>query len=227
MSNVINGSKYKSSMPFIMIDMEGVITPEIWIGIALSTGIDELKLTTRDIQDYSVLMKRRLKILLEHNITLPKIQEIIKGMDLLKGAREFLDWLRSQVQMIIVSDTFIEFSKPFIEKLGYPTILCHNLVVNEGGIIIDYQERVLDQKKKTALCFKMMNYDIIAIGDSYNDIGMLVEAEHGIFFRAPEKITKEYPQFPVVHEYSDLKDLIISYLKLDDKSTSKSSKPKL
>jgi phosphoserine/homoserine phosphotransferase len=100
-------------------------------------------------------------------------------------------------------------------------------VVNEGGIIIDYQERVLDQKKKTALCFKMMNYDITAIGDSYNDIGMLVEAEHGIFFRAPEKITKEYPQFPVVHEYSDLKDLIISYLKLDDKSTSTNSKPKL
>ncbi|TXT61396.1 MAG: Phosphoserine phosphatase ThrH [Promethearchaeota archaeon] len=227
MSNIINGSKYKRSMPFVMIDMEGVITPEIWIGIALSTGIDELKLTTRDIPDYSALMERRLKILLEHNITLPDIQNIIKGMDLLKGAREFLDWLRSQVQMIIVSDTFMEFSKPFIEKLGYPTILCHNLVVNEGGIIIDYQERVLDQKKKTALCFKMMNYEIIAIGDSYNDIGMIQEAKHGIFFRPPERITEEYSEFPVVHEYSQLKDLIISYLKLDNKTASTSSKPSL
>ena len=188
--------------------MEGVLTPEIWISVAKETGIDELKLTTRDISDYDVLMKKRLKILKDHNITLYQIQKIINRMDLLPGAKEFMDWLRSVSQVLILSDTFIEFGQPFMEKLGFPTILCHHLEVDNHGMISDYKLRIDDQKKKTVQALKQLNYDIIAAGDSYNDTSMLQEASNGILFRPPQKVIKEFPQFPVVKDYENFKALI-------------------
>ena len=199
-------------MYMICLDMEGVLTPEIWIRVAKETGIDELKLTTRDISDYDVLMKKRLKILKAHNITLSDIQEIIDGMDLLPGAKDFLDWLRSVSQVLILSDTFIEFGQPFMKKLGFPTILCHNLEVDSQGMISDYKLRLDDQKKKTVRALKLMNYDIIAAGDSYNDTSMLQEASNGILFRPPKNVIQEFPQFPVVHDYKNFRALIAQYI---------------
>ena len=199
-------------MHMICLDMEGVLTPEIWINVAKETGIDELKLTTRDISDYDVLMRKRLKILKDHNITLNDIQEIIINIDLLPGAKEFLDWLRSVSQVLILSDTFIEFGQLFMEKLGYPTILCHHLEVDNYGMISDYKIRLIDQKKKTVQALKQMNYDIIAAGDSYNDTTMLQEASNGIFFRPPKNVMEEFPQFPVVNDYKNLKALISKYI---------------
>jgi len=196
----------------ICLDMEGVLTPEIWINVAKVTEIDALRLTTRDISDYDVLMKKRLKILKIHNITLNDIQEIINGMYLLPGAREFMDWLRSVSQVLILSDTFIEFGQPFMEKLGFPTLLCHHLEVDDHGMISNYKIRLNDQKKKTVKALKQMNYDIIAAGDSYNDTSMLQEASNGILFRPPSNVISEFPQFPVVHDYRNLKALIARYI---------------
>ncbi len=202
-------------MFIVCLDLEGVLTPEVWINVAKKTGIDELKLTTRDISDYDVLMKKRLKILKENNITLTDIQNIISGMDLLPGAKEFLDQLRSVTQIIILSDTFIEFAhKTFMKKLGYPILLCHSLEVEkESGIIMNYKIRLKDQKRKTVEALKKLNYTVIAAGDSYNDTGMLNEADFGILFRPPENVIREFPQFPVVTEYSDFKKLIFENLK--------------
>ncbi|MHA1144215.1 MAG: bifunctional phosphoserine phosphatase/homoserine phosphotransferase ThrH [Candidatus Helarchaeota archaeon] len=199
-------------MFIICFDLEGVFTPEVWINVAKETEIDELKLTTRDISDYDALMKQRLKILKEHGITLKNIQDIISKMELLPGAREFLDWIRTITQVLILSDTFIEFGMPFMKKLGYPTLLCHDLEVDEKGMISNYRLRIRDMKRQTVIALKKMNYDVIAIGDSYNDTGMLSEAKHGILFRPPESVIKEFPQFPVVTGYSDLKNLISKYL---------------
>ena len=200
----------------ICLDMEGVLTPEIWISVAKETGIDELKLTTRDISDYNVLMKNRLKILKDHNISLHDIQATIRKMDLLPGAKEFMDWLRSVSQVLILSDTFIEFGQPFMEKLGFPTLLCHNLEVDNHGMISDYKLRIEDQKKKTVQAFKQMNYDIIAAGDSYNDTAMLQEASNGILFRPPQNVIEEFPQFPVVHDYDNFKALISKYIGIEN-----------
>jgi len=196
----------------ICLDMEGVLTPEIWISVAKETGIDELKLTTRDVSDYDVLMKKRLEILKAHHITLYDIQKVINRMNLLPGAKEFMDWLRSVSQVLILSDTFIEFGQLFMEKLGYPTLLCHNLEVDNHGMISDYKLRINDQKKKTVQALKRMNYDIIAAGDSYNDTAMLQEASNGILFRPPQNVIEEFPQFPVVNDYKNLKVLISKYI---------------
>ena len=203
-------------MYMICLDMEGVLTPEIWISVAQETGIDELKLTTRDISDYNVLMKNRLKILKDHNISLQDIQATINRMDLLPGAKEFMDWLRSVSQVLILSDTFIEFGQPFLAKLGFPTLLCHNLEIDSHGMISDYKLRIEDHKKKTVQAFKQMNYDIIAAGDSYNDTAMLQEASNGILFRPPQNVIEEFPQFPVVHDYRDLKALISKYIGIEN-----------
>lgn len=196
------------------LDLEGILTPEVWINVALRTSIDELKLTTRDISDYDVLMKRRLEILRENNIPLQKIQDVISKMDLLEGSREFLDWLRSVTQVIILTDSFIEFATPLIRKLGNPTVLCHNLETDGNGMISDYKLRINNMKKKSVEAFNSMNYDTIAVGDSYNDVEMLKIAKHGILFRPPDNVIKEYPQFPVVTEYTELKKLFIQYLGL-------------
>ncbi len=202
-------------MFIICFDLEGVFTPEVWIAVSESTGIDELKYTTRDISDYDVLMKNRLKILENNNITLKQIQNVISKMDLLSGAKEFLDYIRKYAQIIIVTDSYIEFAMPFMKKLGYPLCFCHNLEINDEGIIKNYHIRIREMKKQTVLSLKKLNYDIIAVGDSYNDIPMLLEAKHGVLFRPPKNVIDKYPQFPVVNEYSELIDLLSSYLGFD------------
>ncbi|KKM74343.1 hypothetical protein LCGC14_1401270 [marine sediment metagenome] len=203
-------------MYIVCFDLEGVFTPEIWIAVSKSTGIDELKLTTRDIPDYDVLMKNRIEILKKNKISIKDIQEIILNMELLPGAKVFLDNIRIMAQIVIVTDSFIEFVMPFMEKLDFPTCFCHNLEIGKEGIIIDYKIRIKEMKKKTILAFKMLNYEIIAAGDSYNDVPMLLEAKHGIFFRPPKNVMEEFPEFPVVSEYSELKNLISNYLGLSD-----------
>jgi phosphoserine/homoserine phosphotransferase len=195
-------------MFIVCLDLEGISTPEIWEAVAKKTGIDELKLTTRDISDYDVLMKRRIKILKEHNITLHDIQEVIAEMDLLPGAKEFSDWLRSCVPVLFLSDTFIEFSMYFMKKLGYPPLLCHNLEVDENGIIQDYNIRIENHKAKTVKALKQLNYKVIAVGDSFNDTEMLKEANCGVLFDPPPKITKKFPHFPTVFDYDELKKFI-------------------
>ncbi|MHA1229591.1 MAG: bifunctional phosphoserine phosphatase/homoserine phosphotransferase ThrH [Candidatus Helarchaeota archaeon] len=201
-------------MYLVCADLEGIFTPEVWVNVALKTGIEELKLTTRDIPDYDRLMKRRLEILKENNIKLKDIQEIIEEIEPLPGALNFLNWLRENTQIIILSDTFIEFGMPFMRKLGYPTLLCHDLEIDKNGMISNYRLRIKDMKRKTVKAFKEMNYEIIAIGDSYNDTGMLAEATYGILFRPPENVIKEFPDFSVVYSYEELKSLIAKFLKI-------------
>jgi phosphoserine/homoserine phosphotransferase len=188
----------------------------VWIAVSKATGIDELKLTTRDISDYDVLMKNRIAILKKNKITLKVIQEIISKMDLLPGAKEFLDYIRSVAQIVIVTDSFIDFVMPFMKKLGFPMCFCHNLEVNEEGIITDYKIRISEMKKKTVLAFKKLNFEVIAAGDSYNDVSMLLEAKHGILFRPPKNVVEQFPELPVVNEYDELKDLISKYLGFSD-----------
>ncbi len=203
-------------MYIVCFDLEGVLTPEVWIAVSKSTGIKELKLTTRDISDYDALMKNRIELLEKNNISLKDIQEIILNMEPLPGAKEFLFHIRSIAQTVIVTDSYIEFVMPFMQKLGFPLCFCHNLESNEEGIIIDYKIRIKDMKKQTVLALKKLNYEIIAAGDSYNDVPMLLESKHGILFRPPQNVIDEFPQFPVVNEYSELKDLISNYLDLSD-----------
>lgn len=201
-------------MYIVCFDLEGVFTPEVWIAVSKATGIDDLKLTTRDISDYDVLMKNRIAILHKNNITLKHIQKIISKMDLLSGARDFLDYIRSVAQVVIVTDSFIEFVMPFMKKLGFPMCFCHNLETNEEGMITDYKIRTSEMKKHTVLALKSLNYDVIATGDSYNDVAMLLEAKHGILFRPPKKVVEQFPELPVVSEYEELKVLISNYLEL-------------
>ncbi len=203
-------------MYIVCFDLEGVFTPEVWIAVSKATGIDELKLTTRDISDYDVLMRNRIAILKKNNITLKEIQEIISKMDLLPGAKEFLDYIRSVAQIVILTDSFIDFVMPFMKKLGFPMCFCHNLEINEEGIITGYKIRISEMKKKTVLAFKKLNYEVIAAGDSYNDVSMLLEAKHGILFRPPKNVVEQFPELPVVNEYDELKDLISKYLGFSD-----------
>lgn len=192
-------------MYIICADMEGIFTPEIWINVAEITGIDELRLTTRDISDYDVLMKRRLAILDEHGLKLKDIQAVISKMQPLDGAKEFLDWLRSKLQVIIVSDTYVEFAGPLLEKLGQPTLFCNTLSVAADGSISGYILRQKDGKRKVAAALQNLNYKVIAIGDSYNDITMLKEAEKAILFRPPDNVKAEFPQFPITRNYEEMK----------------------
>ncbi|MFX1500015.1 MAG: bifunctional phosphoserine phosphatase/homoserine phosphotransferase ThrH [Promethearchaeota archaeon] len=203
-------------MYIVCFDLEGVLTPEVWISVSKSTGIEELKLTTRDISDYDALMKNRIELLEKNKISLKEIQKIISNMNPLPGAKEFLSHIRNIAQTIIVTDSYIEFVMPFMKKLGFPLCFCHNLETNEDGMIIDYKIRIKEMKKQTVLALKKLNYEIIAAGDSYNDIPMLLEAKYGILFRPPQNVIDEFPQFPVVTEYSELKSLISNYLGLSD-----------
>ena len=193
-------------MRITCLDLEGVLIPEIWIGFAKKTGIEDLKLTTRDIPDYNVLMKKRLGILEQHGLKLPDIQDVIATMSPLEGAKDFLDELRSESQVVILSDTFYEFAAPFMRQLAWPTLFCHSLEVDAGGRIVDYHLRMTDQKKHAVEAFKNLNFSTVAVGDSYNDISMLSAADQGIFFRPPETIRKEFPLFPVVSSYAELRD---------------------
>ena len=203
-------------MYIVCFDLEGVFTPEVWIAVSKATDIDDLKLTTRDISDYDVLMKNRIEILKKNGIKLKDIQEIISNMELLPGARGFLDWIRSLVQIVIVTDSFIDFVMPFMKKLNFPMCFCHNLETDEEGMITDYKIRIKEMKKKTVIALNNLNYDVIAAGDSYNDIPMLLEAKQGVLFRPPTKVIEEYPELPVVYEYSDLKNLISKFLDLHE-----------
>ena len=199
-------------MDIVCSDLEGIFTPEIWINFAEITGIEELRLTTRDISDYDVLMKRRLAILDENNLKLDDIQAVIAKMEPLKGALEFLDWLRSMMQVIIVSDTYVEFAGPLMEKLGRPTLFCNTLTVAADGSIDGYNLRQPDGKKKVALALKTLNYRVIAVGDSYNDITMLKAADHAILYCPPANVKKEYTEFPTVLNYAQLKNQLLKII---------------
>jgi phosphoserine/homoserine phosphotransferase len=195
-------------MYIVCADMEGIFTPEIWINVAKITGIRELRLTTRDISDYDVLMKKRLAILEKNKLTLKDIQTVIAGMHPLEGALDFLNWLRARVQVIIVSDTYVEFAGPLMEKLGWPTLFCNTLTVGSDGRITDYNLRQNDGKKEVILALQRLNYKVIAIGDSYNDITMLKAAENAILFCPPDNVKKEYNEFPTAFTYDELKNRI-------------------
>lgn len=191
-------------MEVVCLDLEGVLVPEIWIGFAERTGIDELRATTRDIPDYDVLMRQRLRILNEHKLGLPDIQAVIAEMSPMPGAREFVDWLRERFQVVILSDTFYEFSQPLMRQLGFPTLFCHRLITDEAGKVTDYKLRQKDPKRQCVKAFHGLNYKVFAAGDSYNDTTMLSEADLGVLFRAPQKVIDEFPQFDSVTEYKQL-----------------------
>ena len=192
-------------MEIACLDLEGVLVPEIWINFAEKTGIEELKATTRDIPDYDVLMKQRLSILNQHKLGLNEIQEVIDSLGPMEGALEFVDWLRERFQVVILSDTFYEFAQPLMRQLRWPTLFCHRLEVAEDGRIVDYKLRQQDPKRTSVKAFHSLNYRCIAAGDSYNDTTMLSEAEAGILFKAPKNVIEEFPQFPAVNTYEELK----------------------
>ena len=194
-------------MDFVCLDLEGVLVPEIWIEFSKFTGIEELKLTTRDIPDYDVLMRKRLSTLREHGLTLSAIQEVIVQLDPLKGAKSFLDGIRQDYQLVILSDTFYEFASPLMKKLGWPTLMCHRLNLSGDGIIEGYQLRQQDPKRKAVEALKSLNYKVMAAGDSYNDTTMLAEADAGFLFRAPDSVISEFPQYQVTSDYNELRTL--------------------
>jgi phosphoserine/homoserine phosphotransferase len=196
-------------MYIVCSDLEGIFTPEIWINVAEITGIEALRLTTRDISDYDVLMKKRLAILDEHHLKLSDIQAVIAKMEPVEGALEFLTWLRATVPLIIVSDTYVEFAGPLMEKLGQPTLFCNTLSVNGSGAISGYNLRQPDGKKKVALALKSLNYEVIAVGDSYNDITMLQAADHAILYCPPDNVKAEFSQFPTASNYAELKQQLL------------------
>jgi len=191
----------------VTLDMEGVLTPEIWIAVAEKTGIKELRRTTRDEPDYDKLMRGRLEILNQHGLKLSDIRQVIGKLEPLEGGKEFLDDLRSQAQVIILSDTFEQFATPFLRQLGWPTLLCHRLVV-QNDRIVNYQLRIPEQKQRAVAALKLLNYHVIAAGDSFNDTAMLCEAHVGFLFRSPENVRQQFPQFKAVSEYAELMQLI-------------------
>ncbi len=189
-------------------DLEGVWVPEVWINVAEKTGISELRLTTRDIKDYDELMQYRLKILKEKNLTLLDIQRVIATIRPLHGALDMINWLKRVTRFIVVSDTFVEFADPLMDQLDRPTLFCHSLEVNGHGMITGYNLRQKNAKRETIVALKSMNFEVIAFGDSYNDINMLKEADLGILFRPPQNVINDFPQFPVIHEYGELKSFL-------------------
>jgi phosphoserine/homoserine phosphotransferase len=191
------------------LDLEGVLLPEIWIAFAEKTGIEELRLTTRDVPDYDQLMVGRLKILKENKLKLIDIENVIKTLTPLEGAKSFLDWLKSEFQVIILSDTFYQFARPLMGTLDYPTLFCHELIIDNKGEIKGYRLRQPDGKTKAVSALKGLNFQVIAAGDSYNDIGMLKEADAGILFCPPENVIEEFPQFPVSRNYTEFKEIFL------------------
>ena len=192
-------------MEIACLDLEGVLIPEIWVAFANKTGIEGFAKTTRDVQDYDALMRYRLNLLSEHNLTLSEIKEVIETLKPLEGAIDFTNWLRERFQLVILSDTFYEFAQPLMRKLGYPTLLCHTLILNKFGMISDYKLRQANHKRQAILSLKSLYFRTIAAGDSYNDISMLDEADSGILFSAPDNVKKEFPQFQTAGTYSELK----------------------
>lgn len=196
-------------MKILCLDLEGVLIPEIWQAVAERTGIDALNKTTRDIPIYDDLMQYRLAIVTEHGLTMSLIREVVDAMQPLDGATAFLDWARSECQVIIVSDTFYEFAQPIMAKLGQPTLLCHRLLI-EADCITGYRLRQPDPKRRSIQAFKSLQFTVIAAGDSYNDVAMLEEADAGFFFCAPDNVLSEYPQYPAAASYSELRELVHS-----------------
>lgn len=191
-------------MKIVCLDLEGVLVPEIWIAFAKETGISEFTRTTRDEPDYDKLMRWRIALLAQHGLRLNDIQSVIARMSPLPGAREFLDTLRSRYQVIILSDTFYEFAQPLMVQLGQPTLFCHKLIVDDAGNVTNYQLRQADQKRHAVNALKSLNFRVMAVGDSYNDTGMLGAADAGFFIHPPESIVAQFPQFPVHHDYGSL-----------------------
>jgi phosphoserine/homoserine phosphotransferase len=192
----------------VCLDLEGVLTPEIWIGLAERTGIDALRATTRDIPDYDTLMRQRLNILDENGLGLPDIHAVVAGLEPLPGARAFLDWIRDRWPLVILSDTFYEFVDPLMAALNRPTLFCHGLKIAPNGHIDDYQLRLADHKRASIKAFHALNFNTVAVGDSFNDTTMLAEADTGILFHAPDNIVAEFPQYPSQNEFDELKILI-------------------
>jgi phosphoserine/homoserine phosphotransferase len=202
-------------MYIVCSDLEGVLVPEVWINVARWTGIDELKLTTRDISDYNALMKRRLDILKQHGITINDIQKVISLLELMPGAMDFINWLHGRVQMVVVSDTFREFADPLLEKMGWPVLFCHHLTIDKDGNITNFNLRQNDAKKKVVEALQNLNFEVIAIGDSYNDISMLRQAEYGILYRPPQNVIDDNTDIKVVNSYSQLRHLVSGILDND------------
>ena len=192
-------------MEIACLDLEGVLVPEVWINVAERTGIEALRATTRDVPDYDVLMKQRLRILAEHRLGIDEIQEVISSMTPLEGAPEMLDWLRERFQVVILSDTFYEFAAPLMRQLNWPTLLCHRLVIDDQSKVADYTLRQQDAKRQSVRAFQSLNFRCIATGDSYNDTSMLEQAEVGILFCPPDNVMAEFPQFPVAKNYDALR----------------------
>jgi phosphoserine/homoserine phosphotransferase len=200
-----------SQQPTILAtDLEGVLVPEIWIAVAEKTGIGRLRLTTRDIPDYDQLMAGRIAILREHKLTLADIQAVIATIDPVPGALEFLDWARDQMQVFVLSDTFYEFAAPLMLKLGRPTLFCNTILADAGNSISGYRLRQADGKRKAVAALQSLAFRVVAMGDSYNDTTMLGAADAGILFRPPANIVAEFPQFPVLYEYEQLREHLIS-----------------
>jgi len=191
------------------LDLEGVLVPEIWIAFAERTGIDELRATTRDIPDYDVLMKQRLGLLEQHKLKIGDIQEVISTLEPLPGAIEFVDWLRERFQVIILSDTFYEFSQPLMRQLKWPTLLCHRLIIDDEGRVVDYKLRQKDPKRASVMALHSLNYRVLAAGDSYNDTTMLAEADVGVLIHAPQNVIDEFPQFQSVDSLEQLKSAFV------------------
>ncbi len=202
-------------MYMVCSDLEGVLVPEVWMNVARWTGIDELKLTTRDISDYNALMTRRLKILKQHGITIRDIQKVISLLELMPGALDFIDWLHGKVQMIVVSDTFREFADPLLSKMGWPLLFCHHLTIDKDGNIADFNLRQNDAKRKVVEALQELNYKVIAIGDSYNDISMLRKAELGILYKPPQNVIDDNKDIKAVNSYSQLKHIIAEVIELE------------
>jgi phosphoserine/homoserine phosphotransferase len=194
-------------------DLEGVLVPEIWIAVAEKTGIERLRLTTRDLPDYDALMRGRIQILREHRLSLADIQAVIDTIDPLPGALDFLRWVRAQTQLIILSDTFYEFAAPLMVKLGQPTLFCNTLEVDDANAIAGYRLRQQDGKRKAVTALRELGFRVLAMGDSYNDTTMLAAADAGILFRPPANVAAEFPQFPVLHEYDELQTYLMEQLR--------------
>ncbi len=192
------------------LDLEGVLVPEIWINVAQATGIEALRLTTRDEPDYDKLMRSRLGILDEHGLKLSDIQRVIGEMHPLDGAYDFVRWLRSEFQVLILSDTFDQFAAPLLAQLDHPCLFCNSLVIDAQGRVADYRLRIRDGKRKAVMALKLLNFVVVAAGDSYNDTSMLAEADAGILFRPPDNVVRDFPQFPVTHTYDALRTAFIS-----------------
>lgn len=199
-------------MNVVCLDLEGVLVPEIWIEFAKKTGIEELKLTTRDISDYDVLMKKRIAILKENGLKLKDIQNVIAGMRPLEGAAEFAAAVRNETQLIILSDTFTQFAAPLMKQLNFPTIFCNELITDENGTVTDYRLRIKDGKRRSVEALRSVNFSVLAAGDSYNDLSMIQTADAGAFFRPPQSIAAENPNIPVFTEYKEFLTFIRNFL---------------